>query len=80
MAWIFVEAPGLAARTGIASRALDGPLRTEGSIYIVGARLHDHNRHVDRVLALADPYLHWLAPAHDDHDDFRWAQDMFAGQ
>jgi hypothetical protein len=28
--------------------------------------------HDDALLALADPYLRWLAPSRHPADDFRW--------
>jgi hypothetical protein len=74
VAWVFAEAPGLAATMNLAAPALAGPLAQRNSCYLVGASLRDPGGgHDDRLLALADPYLRWLAPARDGTDDFAWA-------
>jgi hypothetical protein len=73
VAWIFAEAPGLVATTtDLSVTALDGPLARRNSRYLVGASLRGPGRHDDALLALADPYLRWLAPARHPADDFRW--------
>jgi hypothetical protein len=44
-------------------------------VYAVGVSLRGGDltdRH-DEVLALADPYLEWIAPARTEPDDFSWA-------
>lgn len=86
VAWVFAEAPGLLATTGLDIAALRGPLVRRNTLYLVGASLRgaDHQdgrqdrldrqdgpRH-DRALALADPYLRWLSPARTPEDDFGW--------
>lgn len=72
--WIFGEAPGLVATTDVTCAGLAGPLAKVGSVFAVGASLRDHGWRDDRVLALADPYLRWLAPARTAEDDFSWAK------
>jgi hypothetical protein len=73
VAWVFAEAPGLLATTGLDVPALDGPLAQRNSHYLVGAGLHGADRH-DRLLALAEPYLRWLAPARHAADNFSWVE------
>lgn len=75
VAWVFAESPGLVATTGLCPAALQGPLAGRNGLYLVGASLRYPNRHDDSVLALADPYLRWLAPARMPADDFRWLSD-----
>lgn len=84
IAWIFAEAPGLVAATiDLNVTALDGPLARRNSRYLVGASLHgpgpggpgDPSDRDDVLLALAEPYLRWLAPARHPADDFRWVDD-----
>jgi hypothetical protein len=83
IAWIFAEAPGLVAATiDLNVPALDGPLARRNSRYLVGASLrgpdlspNDPGGRDDALLALADPYLRWLAPARHPADDFRWVDD-----
>ncbi|MFI5606313.1 DUF2332 domain-containing protein [Amycolatopsis sp. NPDC051903] len=65
VAWVFAEAPGLLAATGL---TVPTPLARRTTNYVVGASLPDH----DELLALADPYLRWLAPARHAADDFTW--------
>jgi hypothetical protein len=43
--------------------------------YLVGASLRGGARPDDELLATADPYLRWLAPARYADDDFRWLPD-----
>lgn len=74
VAWVFAEAPGLLATTDLDVAALDGPLAQRNSLYLIGARLHGPDGH-DQLLALADPYLRWLAPARHATDDFQWADE-----
>ncbi|MGZ0153000.1 DUF2332 domain-containing protein [Kribbella sp. WER1] len=61
VAWVFAEAPGLLARAG-----LDVPpdLARRNSTYLVGTG--------GDLLALADPYVRWLAPRRTPDDDFAW--------
>ncbi|MDH6140008.1 hypothetical protein P3T35_002016 [Kitasatospora sp. GP30] len=73
VAWLFTEAPGLVARTDVAAAALAGPLRDTGEVYAVGISLRGGAERRDEVLALADPYLEWIAPAQGEADDFSWA-------
>ena len=64
LAWVFAEAPGLVATAGITAPALAGPLAGRNSEYLIGTSLRDPDRgQQDSLLALADPYLRWLAPA-----------------
>ncbi|MBT2233930.1 DUF2332 family protein [Nonomuraea sp. NEAU-A123] len=52
--------------------ALRGPLAGRNGLYLVGASLRDAGRHDDSLIAMADPYLRWLAPARTPADDFQW--------
>jgi hypothetical protein len=87
VAWVCAEGPGLIATTGLRVPALEGPLAGRNSLYAVGAFLFPGpNGHTPedagadgRLLALADPYLTWLAPARDPADDFSWVRDSPAG-
>ncbi|GAA4628677.1 hypothetical protein GCM10023196_046040 [Actinoallomurus vinaceus] len=72
VAWVFAEAPGLVATTGLSVSALQGPLAGRNGLYLVGASLRDAGRHDDSLVAMADPYLRWLAPARTPADDFQW--------
>jgi hypothetical protein len=72
VAWIFAEAPGLVARTGLGVPALAGPLGRRNALSAVGVSLRRPGHHDDSLLAMADPYLRWLAPARGQADDFQW--------
>jgi Uncharacterized protein conserved in bacteria (DUF2332) len=72
VAWLFTEAPGLITRTDVTAPALRGPLRNNGEVYAVGVSLRSGSDHDDEVLALAHPYLEWIAPAREPADDFSW--------
>ncbi|MDV9171168.1 DUF2332 domain-containing protein [Streptomyces sp. W16] len=72
VAWVFAEAPGLLATTGLDVVALRGPLARRNSLYLVGASLRGADRRHDQLLGLADPYLRWFSPARDPADDFDW--------
>jgi hypothetical protein len=72
VAWVFAESPGLVATTGLHLPALDGPLAHRNGLYAVGASLREPDHHDDSILAMADPYLRWLAPARHVADDFQW--------
>ncbi|HEX3916011.1 MAG TPA: DUF2332 domain-containing protein [Caulobacteraceae bacterium] len=74
VAWIFAEGPGLLATAGLTPPALSGPLAQRNSLYLVGASLRGAGG-ADTLLALADPYLRWLAPARDEHDEFHWVEE-----
>jgi hypothetical protein len=75
VAWVFAEAPGLAATMNLTEPALAGPLAQRNSFYLVGASLRGPgNGRDDRLLALADPYLRWIAPARTSTDDFAWVE------
>jgi Uncharacterized protein conserved in bacteria (DUF2332) len=75
VAWVFAEAPGLAAAMNLTAPALTGPLARRNSLYLVGASLRGPgNSRDDSLLALADPYLRWLAPARGSTDDFEWVR------
>jgi hypothetical protein len=69
VAWAFAEGPGLLATAGLHLPALDGPLARRNSLYAIGVSLGDGE---DSLLAMADPYLRWLAPARNATDDFQW--------
>jgi hypothetical protein len=81
VAWLFTEAPGLITRTDVTAPALSGPLRNNGEIYAVGVSLRGGSDRDDEVLALAHPYLEWIAPAREPADDFSWgpAEGLFLG-
>jgi hypothetical protein len=72
VAWVFAEAPGLVAGTDRALAALAAPVAARNSQYLVGASLRDRGNWSHALLALADPYLRWIAPARHEADDFRW--------
>jgi hypothetical protein len=73
VAWVFAEAPGLAATMNLAAPALAGPLAQRNALFLVGASLRGPGLAPDDgLLALADPYLRWLAPARGSDDDFAW--------
>ncbi|MEW1862888.1 DUF2332 domain-containing protein [Streptomyces sp. NPDC088194] len=72
VAWVFAEAPGLLATTGLDIPALRGPLARRNTLYLVGASLRGAAPDHDRSLGLADPYLRWLSPARTPADDFSW--------
>jgi hypothetical protein len=74
IAWIFAETPGLLAAAGVNTRALDGPLARRNSCYLIGASMRSAGYREDALLALADPYLRWLAPARHPADDFEWVE------
>jgi hypothetical protein len=61
VAWVFAEAAALAAATGISAPGLAG-LTGNNAEYLVGVSLRDPaGGRDDHLLALADPYLRWLA-------------------
>ncbi len=72
VAWVFAEAPGLVATTGLNLPALHGPLARRNAMYVVGAGMREDGHSDDSLLAVADPYLRWLAPARHPADDFQW--------
>jgi hypothetical protein len=72
VAWVFAEAPALVATADPRLAALAGPVAHRNSVFLVGASLHGPGRSDEAVLALADPYLRWLAPARHETDDFQW--------
>jgi hypothetical protein len=72
IAWVFAEGPGLLATTHLAMPALTGPLAQRNASYLVGASLRGAGRDEDGGLALADPYLRWLALARHADDGFQW--------
>jgi len=75
VAWVFAEAPGLAAAMNLDAPALAGPLAQRNTFYLVGASLRGPGGgRDDRLLAVADPYLRWLAPARSSSDDFAWVR------
>lgn len=75
VAWVFAEGPGLLATTALNINALTGPLSQRNTLYLIGASLRGPDRHEDQLLAIADPYLRWIAPARSATDDFRWTLD-----
>jgi hypothetical protein len=72
LAWVFAEAPGLVATIDPRLAALAGPVAQRNSLCLVGASLRGPGGRRDTRLALADPYLRWLAPARGDDDGFQW--------
>jgi hypothetical protein len=73
VAWVFAEAPGLLRTTDLDMPVLRGPVSRSNSAYLVGASMrHGTDRNHDQALALADPYLRWLAPAKGAADDLQW--------
>jgi hypothetical protein len=73
VAWIFGEAPGLLAPTaGLRIAALSGPLAQRNGLFAVGTSVRGGDE--DRILAVADPYLRWIAPARSAADDFQWVE------
>lgn len=73
IAWIFAEAPGLLATTDLRCLGLAGPLAHVGTTYAIGTSRNDASEQEGHLLAIADPYLRWLAPARMHHDTFDWA-------
>lgn len=72
VAWAFAEAPGLMATAGLRIPALEGPLARRNALSLAGVSLLGPGHRDDSLLALADPYLRWLAPARHAADDFQW--------
>lgn len=72
VAWAFAEAPGFLAAAGLRVPALDGPLARRNALSLAGVSLLSPGHRDDSLLALADPYLRWLAPARHAADDFQW--------
>ena len=72
IAWAFAEAPGLMAAAGLRTPALDGPLARRNALSLAGVSLLSPGHRDDSLLAIADPYLRWLAPARHGTDDFQW--------
>lgn len=64
--------PGLVAPLGLDIPALRGPLRQRNALSAVGASLRGAGPDDDSLLAMAHPYLRWLAPAREQADDFDW--------
>jgi hypothetical protein len=75
VAWIFAESPGLLKAAGLRVTALDGPLSRRNTRYVIGASVRQDGNRGDVMLALADPYLRWVAPARHPDDDFQWVTD-----
>jgi hypothetical protein len=62
LAWVFAEASALVAATGVSAPGLPG-LTGNTTDYLVGVSLRDPaGGQEDLLLAMADPYLRWLAP------------------
>jgi len=72
VAWVFAEAPGLLATTDPGLAELAGPVARRNALCLVGASLRGNGIRDDTRLALADPYLRWIAPARDERDTFQW--------
>jgi hypothetical protein len=72
VAWAFAEAPGLMAAAGLQVPALKGPLAQRNALSLAGVSLLSPGHRDDSLLALADPYLRWVAPAQHTADDFQW--------
>jgi len=75
VAWAFTETPGLVAATSVSVPALHGPLAKRNTVYLVGVSMRARGRQDDTLIALADPYLRWVAPARQPADDFQWLPD-----
>jgi hypothetical protein len=71
VAWVFAEAPGLLAAAGVSAPAL----AQRNGRYLAGVSLRGHGQAETRLLALADPYVRWLALAREPGDDFQWLPD-----
>lgn len=78
IAWVFAGGPALLARSGINAVGLPGPLASVVTNYAVGVSLRSPDLRHDQILALAEPYLRWIAPARIPDDDFAWASDLNA--
>lgn len=77
VAWVFAEAPGLLATAGLRAPALAGPLAGRNTRFVIGASLRGPGQPgEDALLARADPYLRWVAPARHPADDFSWQDDL----
>lgn len=76
--WIFAEAPGLLARTaGLNVPVLSGSLARRNSGFAVGTSFRGGGvGEADAVHALADSYLHWIAPARSRDDEFEWIDTL----
>jgi hypothetical protein len=74
VAWAFAEGPALLASARLRIPALAGSLGRNNAQYAVGVSLRGPARQ-DRLLALADAYVRWLAPARGDADDFQWVTE-----
>lgn len=72
VAWAFAEAPGLMATAGLRVPALAGPLGRRNGLFVAGVSQFGVGHRDDSLLAMADPYLRWLAPARHAADDFQW--------
>jgi hypothetical protein len=72
VAWVFAEAPGLVATVDAGLATLAGPVAGRNALSLVGASLHGAGQRDDIRLALADPYLRWIAPARSETDGFGW--------
>jgi hypothetical protein len=75
VAWVFAEGPGLLATMDLSIPALSGALGRDTANYVVGASLIGPRGPNDRLLAMADPYVRWLAPSRAADDDFQWLSD-----
>lgn len=60
------------ATAGLRVPALEGPLVRRNGLFLVGVSLLGPRHRDDSLLAMADPYLRWLAPARHAADDFQW--------
>ncbi|WP_161606345.1 DUF2332 domain-containing protein [Microlunatus speluncae] len=73
VAWVFAESAALVAGSGVSTPGLAGPLAKAAAVCAVGVSFRGDGDQEEDVLALADPYLRWVAPARTDDDDFAWA-------
>ncbi|HEX3488065.1 MAG TPA: DUF2332 domain-containing protein [Streptosporangiaceae bacterium] len=63
VAWVFAEASALVAATGLLAPGLADGLVGNTAEYLVGVSFRDPaGGQEDQLLAMADPYLRWLAP------------------
>lgn len=79
LGWVFAEGPALLARSGIDAAGLSGPLGSVVASYAVGVSLRSPDTRHDQFLALAEPYLRWIAPARVPDDDFAWMLEDTTG-
>lgn len=75
VAWVLAENPALLATIDLDVAALTAPLSRDSVHYAVGVSMRGPGHREDRLLALAEPYFRWIAPARHPMDDFQWVQN-----